>query len=301
MSHDHSHTHKVNFNKAFLVGIILNSIFIAIEAGYGIIINSMALLADAGHNLSDVLGLILAWGATVLAKRSATNKKTYGMKKSTILAALFNSIILLIAVGAILLEAIKKISNPEPVLGSTMMLVAGIGVVINMGTALFFVRDRKNDININGAFLHMAADAAISLGVVLTGFIISKTNWYLIDPILSIIIAIVITYGTWDLLKESFNLAIDAVPKNIKVEGIKKYIENIDGVLGVHDLHVWGMSTTENALTAHVEILDDINNDVILKKISNYLEKNYSINHLTIQFEKDFTNDCKLNKFHQCC
>ncbi|MCF8412883.1 MAG: cation diffusion facilitator family transporter [Melioribacteraceae bacterium] len=300
MSHNHSHTHThevKDFNKAFAFGVILNSIYILVEVFYGLIVNSMALIADAGHNLSDVLGLLLAWGAAHLAKKAASKTKTYGMRKSTILAALFNSVFLMIAVGAIAIEAIRKILEPEPVAGTTVMIVAGIGVFINTITALLFIRGRKSDLNIRGAFLHMAADAGVSAGVVLGGLIINFTSWYLIDPIISLGIVIVITYGTWGLLKESFNLSLDAVPKEIDFNEVDEYLRSIELVNDVHDLHIWGMSTTEAALTVHLIAPELKNHDQFIQKTSYYLKHHFGIDHSTFQIESDpDCVNCNLNK-----
>lgn len=296
MSHNHSHIPLAeNYNKAFALGIILNTVYVLVEVAYGLIVNSMALIADAGHNLSDVLGLVLAWGASYLAQKSATKTKTYGMRKSTILAALFNAIILLIAVGAITIEAVRKIIEPEPVAGTTVMIVAGIGVVINTVTAILFMKGRQSDLNIKGAFLHMAADAGVSLGVVLGGLIIYNTGWYLIDPILSIIIVIVITIGTWGLLKDSFNMSIDAVPKEIDLPEVKNYLNSIKGVNDVHDLHIWAMSTTEIALTVHLVVSDKCKRNEIIADISKDVKHKFNIVHTTIQIEDEGLEDCNQN------
>jgi cobalt-zinc-cadmium efflux system protein len=284
--HDHSHSYSQNYSKAFIIGITLNVIYILVEVFYGLMINSMALLADAGHNFSDVLGLLLAWGAAYLAKTALTEKRTYGMRKSTILAALFNAILLMIAVGAITFEAVRKLIQPEPVLGTTMMIVAGVGVLINSITALLFMRGREKDLNIKGAFLHMAADAGISFGVVLAGLLITYTNWLWIDPLMSLIIVIVITFGTWGLLKDSFQLSMDAVPKGIDLKEVGNYLNSIDGVEEVHDLHIWAMSTTEIALTAHLVIPNETKDDYFLKKICGELHHKFGIEHSTIQIEK---------------
>lgn len=284
--HNHSHAFVQNYNKAFGVGIILNVIYIVVEITYGIIINSMALLADAGHNFSDVLGLVLAWGAAYLAKTATTEKRTYGMRKSTILAALFNAIILMIAVGAITIEAVRKLIHPEPVQGSTMMIVAGIGFIINAATALLFMKGREKDLNIKGAFLHMAADAGVSLGVVLAGLVIFYTNWLWIDPVISLVIVLVITVGTWELLRDSFHLSMDAVPKDIILKDVENYFSSLHGVKEVHDLHIWAMSTTETALTVHLVIPDEQKDDNFLKKICGELHEKFGIEHPTIQVEK---------------
>ena len=284
--HIHTNTSGENFNKAFGIGIVLNVAYIIVEVIYGVIINSMALLADAGHNFSDVLGLLLAWGAAYLAKTAATEKRTYGLRKSTILAAFFNAIILMIAVGAITIEAIRKLIYPEPVQGSTMMIVAGIGFFINAITALLFMKGREKDLNIKGAFLHMAADAGVSLGVVIAGLLIIYTNWLWIDPVMSLIIVLVITIGTWGLMKDSFHLSMDAVPRGIDLKEVGNYLKSVKGVKEVHDLHIWAMSTTETALTAHLVIPDETKDDFFLKKICGELHSKFGIVHSTIQIEK---------------
>lgn len=286
MAHNHSHQ-QMNYNNAFGYGIALNVIYIIVEAIYGLTINSMALLADAGHNFSDVLGLLLAWGGAYLAKTAVTKSRTYGLRKATVLAALFNAIILLIAVGAITIEAIRKISEPEPIGGTTMMIVAGVGVIINTLTALLFMKGREKDLNIKGTFLHMAADAGVSLGVVAAGFLINITGFYLLDPIISLVIVVVITIGTWSLLKDSFHLSMDAVPRDINYEVVQKYLDSLEGVKEVHDLHIWAMSTTENALTAHLVIPNEINDDNFLGKVCKQLHDKYGIEHSTIQIEKN--------------
>jgi cobalt-zinc-cadmium efflux system protein len=287
MSVKYTHSHNVqNYNKAFGFGIALNISYIIVEVIYGFLINSMALLADAGHNFSDVLGLLLAWGGTYLAKTAVTKSRTYGLRKATVLAALFNALILLIAVGAIAIEAIRKISEPESIQGTTMMIVAGVGVIINTLTALLFLKGREKDINIQGAFLHMAADAGVSLGVVATGFLINITGFYLLDPIISFVIVVVITIGTWGLLRDSFHLSMDAVPRGIDLEKVQDYLNSLDGVEEVHDLHIWAMSTTEIALTVHLIMPNDIKNDHLLKKICKDLMDNFGIEHPTIQIEK---------------
>lgn len=284
--HEHSHPHTQNYNQAFIIGISLNVIYILVEVFYGLMINSMALLADAGHNFSDVLGLLLAWGAAYLAKTATTEKRTYGLRKSTILAALFNAILLMIAVGAITIEAIRKFIAPEPVQGLTMMIVAGVGVIVNGITAILFMKGRDKDLNIKGAFLHMAADAGISLGVVLAGLIIFYTNWLWLDPAISLVIVLVITIGTWGLLRDSFHLSMDAVPEGINLKEVGNYLKSINGVEEVHDLHIWAMSTTEVALTAHLVIPGETKDDYFLKKICGELHNRFGIEHSTIQIEK---------------
>lgn len=298
MEHNHSHSYNSiasNHNRAFAFGVALNLLYIIVEVAYGVKVNSMALIADAGHNFSDVLGLLLAWGASYLATATPSQKRTYGLRKSTILAALFNAIILMIAVGAITIESIRKIIEPETIGGTTMMMVASVGVVINTLTALLFLKGRESDINIKGAFLHMAADAGISLGVVAAGFLINLTGFYLLDPLISIVIVIVITIGTWGLLKDSFNLSMDAVPRNINFAEVRKYLGSIEGVAEVHDLHIWAMSTTEIALTAHLVIPNEQKDDKFLGKICSQLHDRFDIEHSTIQVEKDSQSaNCEL-------
>ena len=296
-NNSHNHSHHTDYNKAFAFGIALNIIYVIIEFSYGLAINSMALIADAGHNLSDVLGLVLAWIASRLAKTTPTKTRTYGLRKSTILAALFNAVILLIAVGAITVEAIRKFIQPDPVAGSVIMIVAGIGVVINTITALLFFTGRKKDLNIKGAFIHMAADAAVSLGVVLAGLVISLTHLYWIDPVISLIIVIVITIGTWGLLKESFFLSMDAVPQGISFDDVANFLNAIEGVKEVHDLHIWAMSTTEIALTAHLVMPAVPEDDLFLKKVCSQLHDKFGIEHTTIQIEKNaLSNNCEFDK-----
>jgi cobalt-zinc-cadmium efflux system protein len=281
------HNHNENFNRAFALGIALNIFYIVIEVVYGLLVSSLALIADAGHNLSDVLGLMLAWGATFLAKTLPTRERTYGLRKSTILAALFNAIILLIAVGAISIEAVRRFINPEPVHGTTMMIVAGVGVIINAVTAFLFVRGKGKDINIRGAYLHMAADAGVSVGVVIAGLLIILTGWLWLDPVISLVIVIVITIGTWDLLRDSFLMSVDAVPKNIILKDVENHLRKIEGVKEIHDLHIWAMSTTETALTVHLVMPDSNPGDYFLKGICSDLFEKFGIEHSTIQVEKD--------------
>ena len=298
MVNNHSHNVEMNFDKAFAWGISLNVIYIIIEASYGLMINSMSLIADAGHNLSDVLGLLLAWGAAYLARSSATSKRTYGFRKSTILAAMFNSLLLLIVVGGISIEAFRKFMNPLPIQGKTMMIVAGIGVVVNALTAFFFFKGKEKDLNIKAAFLHMAADAGVSLGVVLGGLIILYTGWSWVDPAISLLILVVITIGTWGVLKKSLLLSIDAVPDHIDPEKVRNYLKNLPGVTNVHHIHIWAMSTTEYALTAHVNMPEPESNNNFLAETAKGLNTKFGISHTTIQIENDKNgenNNCPTN------
>jgi cobalt-zinc-cadmium efflux system protein len=292
--HHHGHSHgPANYGFAFGFGIILNTIYIIVEILYGFLGDSLALLADAGHNVSDVLGLVIAWIAVWLGKKAPSEKRTYGYKRSSILSALFNAVFLLVAIGAIALEAIQRFSDPQPVAGQTVIIVALIGIVINTITALLFMSGRKNDLNIRGAFMHMAADAVVSLGVVVAGFVILWTGWQWLDPFVSLVISIVILFGTWGLLKESINLSLDAVPEGIDIRKIKNYLKNIPTILEVHDLHVWGMSTTEAVLTVHIIRSEMEDNDELLQKLTKELHDLFGIEHATIQIEKG-TYSCSL-------
>lgn len=293
MAHSHSHqsgghSHGVkNYNRTFAVAVGLNIGFVIIEVVYGVLAGSLALLADAGHNLSDVLGLLMAWGASYLARREATRRRTYGLKKSTILAALFNALILLFAVGGIAWESLQRFASPAEIEGLTIIVVAMIGVIINGLTMLLFVADRKTDLNIRGAFVHMAADAGISLGVALAGGIILLTGQLWIDPMVSLVVAGVIFVGTWSLLRDSVELAIDAVPGSVDMTGVEDYLGSLPGVEGVHDLHVWGLSTTEVALTVHlVKPGGCEEDDALIRRTSSDLHEQFGISHTTIQLER---------------
>jgi cobalt-zinc-cadmium efflux system protein len=298
MAHDHNHQIG-NYNRAFAIGVLLNVIFVAIEAGYGVAAGSLALIADAGHNLSDVLSLLLAWGAGVLATRPATEKRTYGLRKLTIMASLASAILLLVALGGISWEALGRFFDPKPVAGMTVIVVAAVGVVINTATALLFVSGQKHDLNIRGAFLHMAADAGVSLGVVVAGIIIMVTGWLLMDPLISLLIVAVILVGTWSLLRDSMNLAIDAVPEGIDMPGIKNYLSDLENVSQIHDLHVWPLSTTEVALSVHLIVANDFLNKGFLPQLQQQLHDRFSIEHSTIQVERQDDAPCMLNK-HEC-
>ncbi|MBP2236740.1 cobalt-zinc-cadmium efflux system protein [Sinorhizobium kostiense] len=280
------HVHvPASFGRAFLVGIGLNTAFVAIEALYGIYANSMALLADAGHNLSDVLGLIVAWVAVVLTKRLPTPKFTYGLGASSILAALANAMLLLVAVGAIAWEAIQRLWEPAPVGGMTVMIVAGIGILINGLTAYLFASGRKGDLNIRGAYLHMMADAAVSAGVVIAGLLIMQTGWSWIDPAVSLVIVAVILWGTWGLLRGSVTLSLNSVPENVDADGVRAFLNQLEGVTEVHDLHIWPISTVETALTAHLVMPGGSPGDKFLFDVQMVLRQRYEIGHATIQVE----------------
>lgn len=283
--HGHHHGPK-SYNRNFAWAVALNLGFVIIEVAYGLKADSLALLADAGHNLSDVLGLLLAWGASHLGRREASERRTYGLQKSTILAALFNALFLLVAVGAIAWEAIERFTVPSLVAGTTVIVVAGIGVIINVATMLLFVAGRREDLNIRGAFLHMAADAGVSLGVVVAGIAIVLTGQAWIDPAVSLLVAGAILVGTWSLLRDSVDLALDAVPRGVDPAAIEAYFNSLPGVEATHDLHIWGLSTTRTALTAHLVKPDPKDDDLLIEQASRKLRDEYGINHVTLQWER---------------
>jgi cobalt-zinc-cadmium efflux system protein len=292
-AHGHSHVPK-DFGFAFALGTALNVGFVVVEALTGFLANSMALLADAGHNLSDVLGLLMAWGASVLVKRRPTLRFTYGYGSSTILAALANAVLLLVAVGAIALEAVQRLSAPEPVVGSTVIVVAGIGILINGFTAWLFASGRDQDVNIRGAYLHMAADAAISFGVVLAGAAMLMTGWNWLDPLVSLVISVIIVWGTWGLLRDSTRLALHGVPENINAARVRSKLAALPGVASLHDLHIWPMSTTETALTCHLVMPGGHPGDAFIVTATKMLHEEFEIRHATLQFEVGTDAPCGL-------
>jgi cobalt-zinc-cadmium efflux system protein len=291
----HAHAHAPpSFGIAFGVGVALNTTFVIVEAIFGFVGNSTALLADAGHNLSDVLGLVIAWGAATLSKREPTPRYTYGLRSSSILAALFNGMFLLVAIGAIAWEAVQRLGHPEPVAGMTVAIVATIGIVINGVTAWMFAAGRETDINIRGAFLHMTADAAVSAGVVFAGGLILLTGWDWLDPAVSLAICVVIFWSTWGLLKDSVRMTLSAVPPDINPSDVRAYLEGLTGVTALHDLHIWPMSTTETALTCHLVIPAGHPGDALLLGIAHELKHRFSIGHPTIQIELSKETACAL-------
>ena len=299
--HDHHHHHHAapDYNRAFAVGVALNVIFVVIEVVFGVMANSLALITDAGHNLSDVMGLLLAWGANFLAGKQPSLRRTYGYSRATILASMFSGLLLLGAVAFICWEAIQRFFTPSEPVGQTIMIVAGIGVLINGITAWFFVSGKDHDLNIRGAYLHMAADALVSLGVVMSGFVIWKfgLNWF--DPLSSLLIAGVIFWSTWGLLRDSLNLAVDAVPRGVDPAEIRRWLSTQPGVEGMHDLHIWPMSTTETALTAHLLMSEPPSNDEFLHDLASHLQEKFEISHATFQIERgDENRPCKQS--HSC-
>jgi len=295
---EHGHSHApASFGLAFAIGVALNGGFVLVEVVYGLLANSTALLADAGHNLSDVLGLVAAWVAAVLSRRPPTPRLTYGLRKTSILAALLNAVLLLIASGAIILEAAQRLLQPEPVATITVMVVAAIGIAINGFTAALFARGRDSDINIRGAYLHMAADAAISAGVVVAGALIMLTDWLWLDPLVSLAIVGAIVVGTWGLLRDSTAMSMAAVPSRIDPAAVRAYLAGRPGVASLHDLHVWPMSTTETALTAHLVTPAGHPGDAFLSEICRELQQRFGIGHATLQIEMA-TIDCALAPDH---
>ena len=294
--HDHDHQHApADFGRAFAIGIALNLGFVAVETVYGFVANSMSLLADAGHNLSDVLGLVVAWSGAIMARRAPSPRFTYGLKKAPILAALANSLFLLIAVGAIGAEAIRRLFHPSPTEGETVMIVAGIGIAINGLTALLFARGREQDLNIRGAYLHMAADAGVSAAVVFAGLVILWTGQRWVDPVMSLAVAVVILWSSVGLLKESVWMSLAGVPSGIDVDQVEAELALLDGVETVHDLHVWPLSTTETALTAHLVAPGVASTDDLLQAARRMLHDRFRIEHCTLQVERNHLEDTR------CC
>jgi cobalt-zinc-cadmium efflux system protein len=293
--HDSAHTH----NRAFGIGIVLNIIFVAVEAWYGWKADSLALLADAGHNLSDVLGLILAWLGMVIARVRPDERYTYGRQRASILAALLNALLLLAVVGGMAWEAVKRFSDPLPIAGETVIVVAVAGIVVNGVTAWLFMSGSRNDLNIRGAFLHMASDALVSLGVAVAGFLYLQTGWLWLDPLLSLAIAILILYATWDLLRQSLRLTFDGVPANIELGRVREHLCALPGVREIHDLHIWAMSTSETALTVHLVMPDGHPGDTFLYDLGQELHDRFDIDHATVQVESgDTDRPCPLEKHH---
>jgi cobalt-zinc-cadmium efflux system protein len=291
-SHNHDHGHDYGHGRAFALGIALNLGFVLVEAAYGVIGNSMALLADAGHNLSDVLGLVVAWAGASMARTSPSPRFTYGLKKASILSALANSLFLLVAVGAIAAEAVRRLFHPTPAEGATVMAVAAVGIAINGATALLFARGRANDINIRAAFQHMAADTGVSAAVVFSGFLMLRTGQQWIDPVMSLAIAAVILWGSIGLFKESVWMSLAGVPLGIELEEVEAELGALDGVAAVHDLHIWPLSTTETALTAHLVVPGVGASDALLRIARTMLHDRFRIAHSTIQVEQRHPADC---------
>ncbi|MFI5149941.1 MAG: cation diffusion facilitator family transporter [Bacteroidia bacterium] len=284
--HNHHHHIPKRITQAFRVGIILNSVFVVVEVVAGLFTHSLALLTDAGHNLSDVASLALAWMAARFALKKSNPAYTFGYKQSTVLVALLNAGILLLALGAIAYEAIIRIQDARPVEGKSVVLVAAIGIVINAMTALLFMRDKASDLNLKGAYLHMASDALVSLGVVIGGIVMVYTGWYWLDSVLSLLIVLVIVYGTWDLLRESLRLSLNGVPRNVNMKKLHQFLSTRPGVKDAHDLHVWALSTTENALTVHLVMPDGLPDDAFYTDLRLELQEHHHIEHSTIQVER---------------
>jgi cobalt-zinc-cadmium efflux system protein len=294
MSTSHTHGHApANVNAAFAIGIGLNLAFVAVEAFYGWKVGSLALLADAGHNLSDVIGLVLAWGGALAGRLRPDARHTYGFKRASILAAFLNALLLLVAMGSLAWEAVHRLQSPQPVAGVTIMVVAGIGIVVNTATALLFMRGREKDLNIRGAFLHMAADALVSAGVVVAGGLALWFGWTWLDPVVSLVIAAVIVWGTWSLFRQSLHLLFDGVPEHVDLHAVRSLLQGLPGVAQVHDLHVWAMGTNETALTAHLVMPAGGGDDTFLKHATDELHAHFEIRHVTLQVVREaFCEGC---------
>ena len=297
--HHHHHSHApTKFGLAFACGALLNGAFVAGEAVYGVLGHSMALLADAGHNLGDVLGLLAAWSAAVLSKRQASARFTYGLGSSSVLAALLNAVVLLVVTGAVAAEAVRRLLQPEHVAGFVVMGVAAAGIAVNGITAGMFASGRKGELNVRGAYLHMLSDALVAAGVVVAGGLILLTGWAWLDPVVSLAISGVIVWGTWSLLRESLNMALDAVPAGIETAEVRAHLLGQDGVTGLHDLHIWAMSTTETALTCHLLMPRGHPGDPALNAICESLSHHFGIGHATLQVETDVETACRLEAAH---
>ena len=294
MSAGHTHRHApANVNAAFGIGIALNLAFVAVEAFYGWKVGSLALLADAGHNLSDVIGLVLAWGGALAGRLRPDARHTYGFKRASILAAFLNALLLLVAMGSLAWEAVHRLQSPQPVAGVTIMVVAGIGIVVNTATALLFMRGREKDLNIRGAFMHMAADALVSAGVVVAGGLALWFGWTWLDPVVSLIIAAVIVWGTWSLFRQSLHLLFDGVPEGVDLHAVHSLLQGLPGVAQVHDLHVWAMGTNETALTAHLVMPAGGGDDTFLQHATDELHAHFEIRHVTLQVVREaFCEGC---------
>jgi len=297
-NHIHHHpaalTDSADHNAAFIIGIGGNALFVIVEVVAGILNNSMSLLTDAGHNLSDVASLVLSLVAFRLSKKKSTEKFTYGFKKTTVLAALFNAVLLLIAIGILGFESVRRLFSPAAVKGNIIAWVAAAGILVNIITALMFFKNRKSDLNIKSAYLHMMSDALVSMGVVAGGILITYTGWYWVDPVIGLIIMVVILVGTWSLLIESFRLSVDAVPPDINIQEIREIITSQKNVIGAHHIHVWALSTTENALTAHISLNESLNFDEKMKSVQNIKHEllHHHIHHSTIEIETALS-DCQ--------
>lgn len=292
--HGHGHHHHAPADTGdwrYLLALVLNLGFVAVEFAAGFFAQSTALMADAGHNLSDVFGLAMAGAAAWLARRNAGSQRTYGYRKATVLAALANAVLLLVACGLIAVEAVRRLTDPAPVAEGIVMITAGIGFVINLGTALLFMKDQHADLNVRGAYLHMMADAGVSIGVVIAGAVVLFTGWTIIDPIVSLLIVAVILFGTWGLLIDSVDLALDAAPRGQDVNAIRAALLALPGVIAIHDLHVWGLSTTETALTAHL-VHDRLDADALLLEAQTLAKGRFGIGHATLQLESGAAMDC---------
>jgi cobalt-zinc-cadmium efflux system protein len=297
MAHDHAHHAQSpdDTGHAFAIGIVLNAAVVVVEVVYGLMAHSMALLADAGHNLGDVLGLILAGGATLLARRAPTPRRTYGYRRLTLLSALANGVVLLVATGGIVSESIRRLLDPEPVVATTVIAVAAVAAVVNGASALLFLRGREHDLNVKAAFVHLAGDAGIAVGVVVAGLVVMRTGWLWVDPVASLVVAVLILASTWALLRHSTNLVLDAVPQKIDVDAVHFYLASLPRVVEVHDLHIWAMSTTEIAMTAHLVMPGNSCEPRFLGEVCKVLHDRFGIEHPTLQIDpQEAPEACRL-------
>jgi cobalt-zinc-cadmium efflux system protein len=302
-AHGHSHAHdhgSAGLDRAFLLGILLNTAFLVIEVVYGIRSRSLALVADAAHNFGDVLSLALAWAAAWLGGRMATDRRTYGFRKAGILAALVNGTLLLVAVGGVLWEAIRRLATPEPIQGWTMIVVAGVGTVINLVSALFFLRGDHRDLNVRAAFLHLLADAGVSLGVVAAGAGILATGWLWLDPAVSLLVGLVVLAGSWPLFRSALDLSLDAVPGHVDLAAVRVYLLGVPGICGLHHLHVWALGTTSTALSVHLVVASDTDAGLV-HEVAHELHERFDIDHATIQLEpREHPDGCRLDPDGGC-
>ncbi|MEX2650371.1 MAG: cation diffusion facilitator family transporter [Alphaproteobacteria bacterium] len=290
----HEHNHVPDAGKMFAWAAILNTGFVIVEAGFGFATGSLALLADAAHNLTDVAGLLIAWGAAGLSRRQPTLRHTYGLGRATILAALANAIAILVGVGAIVWEAVQRFGEPSPVVASTVLWVAAVGIAVNAGTAMLFLKDRHSDLNARGAFLHMATDAAVSAGVVASALIILATGWLIVDPVTAIVVSLLVGWSAFDLFRSALHLSLDGVPKEVGTAAVERWLRSLPGVNDVHDLHVWSLSTTSVALTAHLVMPEGPSEGGFLDRVAEGLEREFHIGHSTIQIESGADPACRL-------
>jgi cobalt-zinc-cadmium efflux system protein len=294
MGTDHQHSYSSDTGKAFGWAVALNSGFVIVEVGFGFSAGSLSLLADAAHNLTDVAGLLIAWGAVILSRRRPTARHTYGLGRATIMAALANATAIMAGVGAIIWEAVQRFVEPAPVVAGTVLWVAAVGIAVNAGTAMLFLKDRHSDLNARGAFLHMATDAAVSGGVVVSALIILATGWLVVDPVTAIVVSLLVAWSTFGLLRPALHLSLDGVPDEVDTAAVERWLRSLPGVADIHDLHVWSLSTTSVALTVHLVMPDGPPGNGFLDRVAEGLEHEFHIEHSTVQIESNADPACRL-------